>query len=50
MLLEKDGAVVSMTTFVSYEYPDEPVLIPLTVARALNVCTPAAILDGGENE
>ena len=39
-----------MTTFVSYEYPDEPVLTPLTVARALNVCTPAAMFDGGENE
>ena len=50
LLLVKVGAVVSITTICSFEYPDEPVFTPTTVARALKVCVPAEIFAGGEKE
>ena len=48
-MLVSDGAVVSMSTLAEFEKPDVPVFTPVTTARALNVCVPAAIFAGGVN-
>jgi hypothetical protein len=48
-MLVRDGAVVSISTLAEFENPDVPVFTPVTTARALNVCVPAAIFDGGVN-
>jgi hypothetical protein len=48
-ILVREGAVVSMSTEAEFENPDVPVFVPETTARALNVCVPAEIFDGGVN-
>jgi hypothetical protein len=48
-ILVSDGAVVSMSTLAEFEKPDVPVFTPVTTARALNVCVPAAMFAGGVN-
>ena len=49
-ILVSDGAVVSMSTLAEFEKPDVPVFTPVTTARALKVCVPAEMFDGGVNE
>jgi hypothetical protein len=48
-MLVRVGAVVSISTDAEFENPDVPVFTPVTTARALKVCVPAAMFDGGVN-